>query len=296
MATQADVRQRIKNELYSIHLPLRPFVHQINGAILAGATAIVVDDGGNFAAGDIIEFEDGEQAFVLSVATNTLTVIRGWNGTTAAAQADNAVILKNPRFPVALIDDKVDETLNELEGIGIWTHTTGSFALDTSTPKYWYPLAETDLIKVITVYFEKDTTLEPVALPGWKYVEGVPSAEFTQAKGLRLHNYGGLSNGDTVYYTYRQRIDAVGDLKVRQEGLAIYGAMYKLLGTEITPRTHDPGKRTDRTVQPGQESRDSTWYLREFRRLGLAEQAALKVEERRMIHSTLSRRAQRWQV
>lgn len=47
-------------------------------------TAVDVDDGSLFAEDDILLI-NSEQMFVVSIATNTLTVTRGYNGTTAAA-------------------------------------------------------------------------------------------------------------------------------------------------------------------------------------------------------------------
>lgn len=65
-----------------------------NGAgYTAGATSIVVDDGPFIAVGDIIKvFKTGEAMRVTAVATNTLTVSRGW-GSTAAALVDNDIVM-----------------------------------------------------------------------------------------------------------------------------------------------------------------------------------------------------------
>lgn len=50
-----------------------------------------VDDGTEFSAGQTI-LVDSEQMYISSITTNTLTVLRGVNGTTAATHADNAAI------------------------------------------------------------------------------------------------------------------------------------------------------------------------------------------------------------
>jgi hypothetical protein len=72
-----------------------PWVDAINNGAgyASGATSLVVDNGGYFAAGDLIKvFRTGETFRVTAVATNTLTVTRGW-GSTAAALVDNDVLL-----------------------------------------------------------------------------------------------------------------------------------------------------------------------------------------------------------
>lgn len=59
--------------------------------LLAGDTSLVVDDGSIFRSGDVIKI--GEELLkVTAVSTNTLTVTRGYAGTTAAAIADNAKV------------------------------------------------------------------------------------------------------------------------------------------------------------------------------------------------------------
>jgi len=57
------------------------------------ATAITVDSGDRFRAGDLVQPEnEGEVMFVASVSGNILTVIRGYGATTAVALADNMVL------------------------------------------------------------------------------------------------------------------------------------------------------------------------------------------------------------
>ena len=60
----------------------------------SGATDIIVDDGTKFRAGDIVlSVASGEHVRVTSIATNTLTVVRGYGTTTAAAINDDAILI-----------------------------------------------------------------------------------------------------------------------------------------------------------------------------------------------------------
>ena len=61
------------------------------GNILAGATSLVVVDGQLFKIGETVRI-DSEQMFIEGITTNTLTVKRGVNGTTAAAHTSEAVV------------------------------------------------------------------------------------------------------------------------------------------------------------------------------------------------------------
>jgi len=70
---------------------------ELSGSLLAEAldsteTAIDVDSGTHFAIGQTILIES-EQMLITSIATNTLTVARPLNGTTAATHADDTPVL-----------------------------------------------------------------------------------------------------------------------------------------------------------------------------------------------------------
>jgi hypothetical protein len=64
---------------------------KVNGAQTNVATSVVVVDGSIFRANDVIKIAD-ELLKVTAVSTNTLTVTRGYAGTTAAAIADQAKV------------------------------------------------------------------------------------------------------------------------------------------------------------------------------------------------------------
>jgi hypothetical protein len=64
---------------------------KVNGAVTNVATSVVVVDGSIFRANDVIKIAD-ELLKVTAVATNTLTVVRGYASTTAAAIADQAKV------------------------------------------------------------------------------------------------------------------------------------------------------------------------------------------------------------
>lgn len=60
------------------------------GGYAVGITALVVDNGDYFTAGDVVKVpRTGEVIYVVSVSTNTLTVLRGYGTTAAAALLDN---------------------------------------------------------------------------------------------------------------------------------------------------------------------------------------------------------------
>ena len=65
----------------------------INGAILAAATTIAVNNGSFFRAGMQVSVKNSNEVIlVTAVSGNNLTVVRGFGGTTAVNIADNAVL------------------------------------------------------------------------------------------------------------------------------------------------------------------------------------------------------------
>lgn len=99
----------------------------VNGAILAAATTLVVDDGSVFRAGMLIAAEGSEEVMIVTaVSGNSLTIERGFGGTTAEDIADDT----------AITIDSVGRKENSLkENDTIWTpETTENYfqTMDTS--------------------------------------------------------------------------------------------------------------------------------------------------------------------
>jgi hypothetical protein len=71
---------------------------QLNGGINNSTTTVVVDDASKMEVGQVITLHDGtegteEQMQIGGISTNTLTVTRAWNGTSAVTHSDNAVVV-----------------------------------------------------------------------------------------------------------------------------------------------------------------------------------------------------------
>lgn len=294
MATQAAIRQRVRNKLYSLVPPARPYVDRLNDTLSASAadTTVTVYTGTSWKAGDIVELPGGEQLYITGVATNDLTVIRAWNGTTLETAATGIVLLKNPRYDLATIDQSITDCLESLENLGVFTYGYGSLTLVAGQTAY--QLTESDVLGVIGVYYKETTTLEPIPLP-FNYSRKLSSTPFTNNHTLSVWDWGGKAAGDTLYYTYKKKIDSVTDLLARQDELVVWGAAYRMLLGTVSPETHDPGKRTDRTVQPGTTSRDASRLEYEFNNMVRLERAVLETEIQKLMPGNLQiGRARRW--
>lgn len=294
MATQASIRTRVRDSLYSARPVLRPFATLVTEAMDASETDVDVTAGTDWAKGDILEFSDGEQCFVQSVASNTLTVIRGYGGTTAATHSINDIVLKNPRFTLQQIDQAITDTLLEYEAYGVYVYGQGTITLVSG--QYTYDLAATtDVLDVLSVYHPREgVQADAIVLP-FRFSRQVHTTFAASGAALTLWDWGQKSAGEAVLFTYAKRIDSVTDLLTRQEEVTVLGAVARLLKRTIVPNTHDPGKRTDRTVQPGQTGRDSREIMAEYLRLMNQEAATLKIEKAKILPSApFVQRANRW--
>lgn len=295
MATAAEIRQRIYNNLYSPFPNEAPWVTLLGASHDNSTTSVSVLDGTNWSAGDILEnMTTGEQMKVISKSTNTLTVVRGWAGTTkAASTGSDDPVVKNPRFTQAQLDDAVASVLSQLEGWGI--HNYADATLTRVTPQTTY-LFDTDLsvtdvhpsYGALRVSYERDNTKRLQTLPFFFYRD-------SDDQYIEIADWGEVGNGEDVTVTYAKLIDNVADLMVRQEELVVVGACALLLGATIVPSTHDPGSRTDRTVAPGQTSRDVRYFQGRFFTEARVEAALLSVERGRLMpQNRRTARARRW--
>lgn len=257
--SKATLIQRIRDLLGET-----PFYTEMTDSIAsAGDGDFIVTSGENWATGDIAEFQDdGEQTFVRSVSTNTLTVFRGHNGTTAAsAHAANTRIIKNPEFTYARIDNAVKDIL-----IALWPYAWKRIS-DSITPAApttsWYDLAA-DVIDLIQVnqlfginsekvgFFGRPGTAKSIAL-----ARDLPAALVASTVGMRFPA-GFYHNTNVVNVHYRAKLTSTGTTNYDDitagllSDLAMYGAASRLMSSKEGPRVVDNDiSYGDTTVNPG---------------------------------------------
>ncbi len=292
--TAAQIRTAVKDELFGAGVTERPYQDILTAISLTADDTIDVQDGDAWAYGDIGEFDDGEQVFVKSVATNTITVIRGWNGTTAADRAADDVLTKNPKWTIKQIDQAFDYVIQDLRP-DVYDIETKELTYDPSTR--WYALSAADddrIYDVLTVYYKPTNEDHPASIDAWMYQRDVSSAGFTATHGLIVPQSIQITSGSTFYALVKKEIQAVGDLADNMKSMVVMGICYHLLGSSDVRRVHDPGKRTDRTVQPGSEARTSIWYLREYKKRKDTIAADLYARTGDITRSRIAHRARRF--
>lgn len=113
MTTVATVLNRASRQMLAGVVEER---NKLATSLDSSTTSVVLSyDLGGFRAGSVFEIES-ELFYVweANTATKTLTVERGFNGTTAAAHTANVLATLNPRFPRAQMLDAVNAELDDL--------------------------------------------------------------------------------------------------------------------------------------------------------------------------------------
>lgn len=131
---KATLIQRIRTRLND-----NPFQTACTEAMDASETGLDVASTTKFDVGDIVEFQDdGEQCLVTALASSTeLTVVRGFNGTTAATHSSGVLTAKNPVFSYLQIEGAIAETLRDL-----WPHCYKevNYSITPVIGQKWYEL------------------------------------------------------------------------------------------------------------------------------------------------------------
>lgn len=301
MATVAQLKQRVKDRLYGAYHTDRPFSAELGASHNSSVTSITVDDGGNWFGGDILENPGtDEQMYVKSVSSNTLTVIRGFNGTTAASSSgSDDLIHKNPRFASSEITDALNQSLKSLQTWGIHGIAYETVTRNDAQKDFW-ELAATDIdpiYGVLEVYYVEDNTEQPRPLP-FRYRQqlGTAPTEYGVGYGVLILDYGNVKLNEDFEVVYAQVFDALTEpTNGDQEELLVLGACVILLGGQIIPASQDPGARTDRTVPVGQLGRDVRHFQSEYYVRVRAEAGRVAVQRDKYRPSTVrSARARRW--
>lgn len=259
----------------------RPFQTALTNTPGTAGTTFSVADGDAFQVGDYIETPDGELALVTAIATNDLTVTRNIGTSGAENLSSGDLIRKNPRFTLDQIDAAMEDIVYEMEGHSVFNLAAETIAFTTDD---WYNLTATDATEVYSAWYLDSGEFR---VPFYTFV--IDPANTQPQIYLATPGWSG-----NIYINYRAPYASYTEMPDRLRPMMVAGIVYKLLGGAAVVSTTDPGKRTDRTVQGGQETRDSYWWYREFVRLRDIEVAHLREQVKRLPKNRLSQRARRF--
>jgi hypothetical protein len=141
----SDLVQRVRDLLYDA-----PW--ETTSTTTTTSTTVAVPDGTLWDFGAIGEWQTGtvgyEQFYVVSVSSNNLTVIRGYNGTTAETHTSGDRVVRNPLYSGRQIQQALS---NELQGMWPFVYKTGDVDLTPNVATVWYDL-NTATVGIVRAY------------------------------------------------------------------------------------------------------------------------------------------------
>jgi hypothetical protein len=210
MTTAATLINKTLRQLLSGTVEAR---NKLTSTVNSAATSVVLDYSlEGLRAGQIFEI-DSEIMYIwaANTATRTLTVERGFNGTTAAEHTSGALVTANPRFPRAQILEAINDEVLDLSSPvnGLFQVKTLNFTYN-GTDRMINLTSATDVIDVLNVSVRYLTDDYPIARKV-KLVRDLPTDDFASGFALKF---------DQAVYPGRLRI--------------VYKAPYSGVTTEAT--------------------------------------------------------------
>ena len=163
MSTASQLITRASNQLLSGTIEER---NKITNILSTSETSVIFQyDLGGIRSGAVIEV-DSELMYVWDAAsgTKTVTVERGYNGTTAATHAVGAVAKINPRFPRSLMFEALKQDILDLSSPvnGLYAVVVRSIEYNGSDRMIELPAMPQTVFEVMDIRLEYLTTDQPL--------------------------------------------------------------------------------------------------------------------------------------
>jgi hypothetical protein len=232
VSTTAQIITRTQRQLLSGVVEER---NKLSATITATATSCVLTyDLGSVRQGSVIEI-GSEQVYVWDVieVSKTLTIERGFNGTTAAAHTGGSVCTINPRFPRNQILEAVNDELADLSSPvnGLFQVKNLDLTYNSSSRQMNLPGA-LDIIDLIDVRYRYRAD-DYKQVSSYKLLRNMPTKDFGSTFGLQIDS--DVSNGD-IRITYKApfgRVAAEADDLQNISGFPLSAEDILVIGSQI---------------------------------------------------------------
>jgi hypothetical protein len=238
MSTVAQIIDRTQRQLLSGVVEER---NKVSVAVTATAASVTFAyDIAGIRTGSVVEI-GSELMYVwnVSTSTNTATVERGWNGTTASAHAVNAIAVVNPRFPRSQILESINDDLSDLvsPSNGLYRVKAMDIQYNGNDPMINLP-STNDVIELLEVRLRYRSNDYPM-IRRTTIVRNMPTSDFGSGTALKFNE---PCRSGTLRITYKAPFGRVvretDDLQlitgfpVSAEDILVMGAQIRLM----TPR------------------------------------------------------------
>lgn len=199
MTTALDWVMEAKNALYSGY---QDEMNQCAGALSAASGTVNVNlayDPVGISRGAVVAI-DLEEMYVWSTNVRTLSVQRGFNGTTPAAHADGSLIQVKPKFSTFRVFTTINNELRNLSSpeVGLFQMLKVVLAYSPVLHGYDFPGEVTSIYDLR--YTDIGPTKERRRIQNWGFVRDSPIAEFASGQALQVYEAGAPGKPITVQY------------------------------------------------------------------------------------------------
>ena len=238
MSTVGTVVDRTLRQLMSGTVEER---NKTVGALTAASTSIVfLYDLNGMRAGGVIQI-DNELMYVWEVSSGskTVTVERGWNGTTAAAHVASSVAIVDPKFPRAQILEAINAEIDDLSSPMNGLYQIKSLELNYNGTFTMVNLPTIDkIIDLVSVTVRYIATDYPV-IRRCRLIRDLPNDDFSAGYAIRFDEQVRAGRMIVVYKspftnvtTEAQNLQNIAGFPTTAEDILIMGAQIRL----VSPR------------------------------------------------------------
>lgn len=242
MSTVATVIDRTVRQLMSGTVEER---NKTTAAITATATSIsFLYDLGGMRQGGVIQI-DAELMYVweVSSASKTVTVERGWNGTTAVAHVAGSVVIVDPKFPRAQILEAINAEIDDLSSPMNGLFQIKTIELDYNGTWSMINLPTTDkIIDLVSVSLRYLATDYP-KIRRCRLIRDLPNDDFNAGYGIRFDEQVRAGRMIVVYkapYTNvtseSQNLQNIAGFPTTAEDILMMGAQIRLVAPREVKR------------------------------------------------------------
>ena len=211
-----------------------------------GTTLVVQGIATSIVKGVVIEV-NAELMYVTSVSSTTISVMRGYGGSTAAAHTAGDIVRVSPKFPTHRIISSLNDDLADLSapGQGLFQMKTTSFTYNAGVDGYdltGLTSAEIDSIYSVT-YADIGTEAAEPDVSSWRLRRNRDTASF--ASGLALILYTGAWPGQKITVMYKSPFTSITDGTTARSAVGLATTAYDLppLGAAMALMTTTPIRR-----------------------------------------------------
>lgn len=286
MTTVADWVEQVKDYVLGGH---REEIDILAANITAtSATTLTTTDAvDGIQQGAEIEI-DLERMYVRSVSGTTVTVRRGYRGSTAATHTSGVDIIVKPKVARAAVVRELNNELASLSSPANGLFKVASVDLTWSGSTVGYDLTSVaDIEDVLEVRWQEYGSWNdwPVVPPAeWELARNMATSEFASGNALLFRS--GIAPGRSVRVRYKapftpvaaltDNVETVSGLPATAVDIPVLGAAAALKGWGESRRTlmaaqSDP--RSDEDLPAGAQVRSGAWFLQR-RQTRIAEEAA----------------------